>query len=646
MKNLSKGMLMAALITGTIMTGTAYAAEMDSFELDPMVVTATRTEKRDVDVPASTEVLTAEKIVASGATNAMEALSKMNGVEASQYFPGGAPMTSMTSDINIRGFGGGTLVMVNGNPINLNNKYVIDAIPAEQIERIEVVKGGGAIMYGSEAVAGVVNIITKKGANNSITVGYGNRGQQKYNVNVGDEKLRVAYDLKKWGNVNSLSASQAELTSGAYEYNLHKNTKENIDIAYAINDKLDVEFTHFDSTVVYGRDTKTATGEYLAQIRDTYTRQDLAQINYKGETVAAHAWWTKNKIKYNGTNFSSKGVPSVYALNIREVTTLGADVQKTLKFGEKSVVTVGANFKHEGLDNPVSSGKKGEKWNRNIAAIFAQLDQKFDDKNSVIISGRETWTTSASRDQKYNNFSGGLQYVHKMTEDSTLYASVAQSFIMPTFSAMYPAGPGAGDPNPDLKPMKGVNYEIGYKEVAGNHTWKVAAFANRVKDNFTAAWDKSNSKYTYTNEDFRNKGLEASVSVKASDKFSYDLGLTIQDPENKNNKYAVKNTWQNKFGKYQIKGGVDYKVGKFKSALTASYMFDRYSSPSQQLSYKIDPYFLTTFTAGYAPDKKSEFSLIVDNVLNRKDNMSNTMSNGGAYFKTPTSFLLSYTYKF
>lgn len=240
-------------------------------------------------------------------------------------------------------------------------------------------------------------------------------------------------------------------------------------------------------------------------------------------------------------------------------------------------------------------------------------------------------------------------WVIKVTNDSSLYASVAQSFIMPQFSAMYPSGMSAGQPNPDLKPMKGLNYELGYKAIAGNHTWKAALFMNRVKDNITATWPKSadpNSTYTYTNEDFRNKGIEASLDVKASEKLNYNLGLTIQSPENKNNKTAVKNYWQRKYGKYQLKGGIDYTLGKFKTALTASYVFDRYSSPSSVKSYKIDPYFLTTYTASYAPDKKSDISLIIDNVLNRKDNLSNTMSNGGASFKTPTSFLLSYTYKF
>ena len=135
--NFSKGLLMTALITGSVIWGgtNVFAEELQEYTLDQMVVTATRTEKRDVDVPASTEILTHDKILASGATNAMEALSKVNGLEFKSYFPGGSAMTTMTPEINIRGLSTGTLVLVNGNPLNLNNKYVIDAIPVESIEK-------------------------------------------------------------------------------------------------------------------------------------------------------------------------------------------------------------------------------------------------------------------------------------------------------------------------------------------------------------------------------------------------------------------------------------------------------------------------------------------------------------------------------
>ena len=69
-------------------------------------------------------------------------------------------------------------------------------------------------------------------------------------------------------------------------------------------------------------------------------------------------------------------------------------------------------------------------------------------------------------------------------------------------------------------------------------------------------------------------------------------------------------------------------------------------SPSSADSYKTRPYFLTSLTAAYAPATNHEINLVIDNVLDRRDNISNTMSTYGAYFTTGTNFLLSYTYKF
>ena len=636
---------MTALITGSVLWGgtSVFAEELQEFSLDQMVVTATRTEKRDVDVPASTEVLTHDKLVASGATNAMEALSKVNGVEFKSYFPGGSAMTTMTPEINIRGLSTGTLVLVNGNPLNLNNKYVIDAIPVESIEKIEIIKGGGAILYGSEAMAGVVNIITKKEGNNSITIGYGNYGQQKYNVAVGNEKFKVNYDLKKWGDLNNLSASANPPKSSSYQYSQDRNHKENIGLAYNITNELNFEYNHLDSSVDYHRNKMI--GNAFEQWRETYTKQDLFQLNYNGDTVKAHMWYTQNKINYYGG--TKPGIFTQSTLTETKNATYGIDVQKDINLSEKALLTVGANAKKEKYEPKIKQGaaaSSSDKKERNQFALFAQLDQKFNDKDSMIIGGRGTWTDGSTNGEEYDDFSTSAQYIHKLTDNSSLYASFEQSFIMPSFSQMYPSGVAAGAPNPGLKPQKGTNYEIGYKEIAGNHLWKVALFKMNVKDNITATW--KNDEWNYKNTDFKNVGLEASLAVDASEKFSYDIGLTVHNPKNKIDNEPGKQGWQRKFGKYQVKSGVEYKLDKFRAGFSGSYVWDRYSSPSSKDSYKIKPYFLTTLTAGYAPDKNSEISLIVDNVFDRNDNLSNTMSDHGAYYSTPTNFLLSYTYKF
>lgn len=629
-KKFSTSLLMTVLIT-SLCFGEAqsiFAEEnFDEYTLDTMLVTATRTEKRDVDVPASTEIITYEDIVDSGSVNAMEAVSKMLGVDYNTYLPGGSAQTSMTNEINVRGFSYGTLILVNGNPINLNNTYVIDAIPAEAIERIEVVKGGGSVLYGSEAQSGVINIITKKKVSNKVRVGFGNYKQQQYNVAVSNDKLKINYDLKKWGYVK-----EARYTAANTYTNLKESSNENIGIGYNFNDQLSFEYNHLDTEVSY----ESLKKDRLNSFTDSSNKQDLIQLNYNGNKTKGHAWFNKTKLDYAGSS----------ARNLFENESFGADLQQNIELNNKSLLTVGGVYKREVYNSKLKKGKPSiGKKARNQMGLFAQLDYKFNDKDNVIIGGRGTWTSSESNGQSYDNFSTSAQYIHKFDQDKSFYVSVAESFVMPSFKQMFPSSWVETKPNPDLKPQEGINYEMGYKEISGNHAWKVALFHMDIKDNISATLNKDDT-YEYSNQDFKNTGFEASLRVDASEKFDYDLGLLVHNPKYKWDT-DIRNGWHNKFGKYQITGGVGYKIDKFRAKLTGSYIGDRYSSPStMSYSYKLKPYFLTSLTATYSPDNNSEVSLLINNLLNRSDILSYSNKVGFGSLYTPTNFMLSYTYRF
>ena len=147
--------------------------------------------------------------------------------------------------------------------------------------------------------------------------------------------------------------------------------------------------------------------------------------------------------------------------------------------------------------------------------------------------------------------------------------------------------------------------------------------------------------YQYTNEDFRNTGLELSDEIAGTHGFSYNWGLTWQNPQARNSKKNV--GWERTFGKIQITGGVTYKKGKWTSSLTASYLAGRVQLPSSAPAYRTKPYLLTTWNTSYAPDESSEIRLRIDNVLNRDDITSHA---GTEYYAAPINYLLSYNRRF
>lgn len=657
---------LTVVVAFSAMTGETYAAEsnpaddtLPTYSLGEVLVTATRTEKKAVDVPAATTVITAEEIERGGAATAADALAKIDGFAYNSFGPNGAAMASMTNELNVRGMKGGVLVLMNGNPIAWRGKYNLDQFPAGNIERIEVVKGGGSVLYGSEAVSGVVNIITKKKMENEVHAGFGNYGQRSYGVSVGDERFGFYCNYDKWGHRAGISDTDYAQRSfhGTTRTDIQDVIKRNTGLTYHITPHLDVQFGYYETEGTYSRYITSADNRHAAtagqniRVGETYnrriyeTKQYISQLNYRDAAWKGSLYFNTGTLEYEGlVHFNGNtGVRTPnHPYHTREKnTTYGADVQRTWQVHPKSNAILGLSIQHEiyaALPTPASD--RSERHARNNWGVFGQWEQKFDARNTGIFGLRETWTTGAARGQNYHNLSASAQWLHKLNTDSSIYMNVNQSFVMPTFAQMY-IDNGRQQAAPDLKPQKGVNYEIGWKNYHGGHTWKAAFFHTRVRDNITAKMTSGRALYQYTNEDFRNTGLELSDEIAGTHGFSYNWGLTWQNPQARNSKKNV--GWERTFGKIQITGGVTYKKGKWTSSLTASYLAGRVQLPSSAPAYRTKPYLLTTWNTSYAPDESSEIRLRIDNVLNRDDITSHA---GTEYYAAPINYLLSYNRRF
>lgn len=671
MKMWNKKFLAAAVVLSA-MTGQVYAAEtahtgtgddetLPTYSLGEVVVTATRTQKRDIDVPAATTVITAEDIKKSGAANASDALEKVNGFVYKSFGPNGAAMGAMTNEVNVRGLKGGALVLMNGNPIAWRGKYNLDQIPASQIERIEIVKGGGSVLYGSEAVAGVINIITKKKSTNEVHAGFGNYGQRSCGVTLGDDKFGFYYNYDKFGRRDKLTYTDYE------QARLHAQTrtdiydivKQNMGVTYRVNPRLDFQVGYYETEGKYSRtvtavdNTHGPTAAQHIRIGEPYnrrkyeTKQYITQLNYRDSKWKGSLFFNTGTLEFKGPNYfnSRTGLrtPNGRYHTREKNMTYGIDMQRTWRVNPKSTAILGVDLMHERFaDIPTDASTDNARYSRNNWGVFGQWEQRFDERNTGIFGLRETWTTGAARGQNYHNLSASAQWLHKLNRENSVYLNVSQSFVMPTFAQMYPNN-DRQMAAPDLRPQKGVNYEIGWKQKHNGHSWKAALFHMRVKDNITARVNRigGRAEYQYTNEDFRNIGLELSNEIQGTHGFSYNWGLTWQNPQTKSSKKML--GWERTFGRIQLTGGVTYKKDKWTSSLSASYLADRVQSPSDAPAYRSKPYLLTTWNTTYAPDENSELSLRIDNVLNRNDT---TMHSGSEYYVAPINYLLSYSYRF
>lgn len=166
-----------------------------------VVIIGQRREGDILDVPSSVSLITAPQIEASGARNVVDVLSRSPGFFASGYGP-----TAADKNLDLRGYNNGagngqrTLVLVDGRKTNNVTTSSTDwaSIPLENIERIEVVRGPAAALYGDTATAGVVNIITRRGGQETFSqtqaVG-GNWGTYRGAANLGGTSDGILYDV-------------------------------------------------------------------------------------------------------------------------------------------------------------------------------------------------------------------------------------------------------------------------------------------------------------------------------------------------------------------------------------------------------------------------------------------------------------------
>lgn len=658
-----KGKLLTGAVLSVFMAGAygnACAADGPSdavYSLNPVVVTATRYEKSDAEIPAATQTFTEEQIEQTGADNLQVALQYLDGVIDAGMGPNGTSVSSMTTKNVIRGVSNGTVVMINGTPINWRTNYNLENIPTSAVERVEVVRGGGAVLYGSQATGGVINIITKKTLPNEVKVGLGNKGRQEYAVTANAGDLSIAYTYNKWGKLGYVSSSDSSIKPDKtrvpveMKQRFFGSEKNDFLATYKLNDHADFLYNHNESA---SRWDYTYTGitdpdyedmnDHPRYIRRYENDKDFLQFNFHGlDGISGHVFYNYNTLKTHGTDYYSstgKKYASPKAVRGQEKNkTYGYDVQKVWDGNPDQTFLIGTSLVRETFENETSD------TGRNIISAFGSWERNLTAKDVLTLSGRGTWTTGGI--QNFHNFSGQAQYLHKLDNTQSLYASVGQSFVLPTFSQMYSREQAGGISNiignPDLKPQKGLHYEAGWKKEETNRQYKVALFTEKIDDNIS--YSGTSGRWYAINEDFKNHGIEASIRGQEDNGFTWHAGLTWQDPKSKQTteKTSAKRYWDRSYGRILLTGGVGYEKEKWTTALNFSYLADRVQSPLAAHSHSVKPYLLTSMTVKYSPNKSSDIMLAIDNLLNRKDIVSHTTSD---YYATPRNFILSYRYKF
>ncbi len=443
----------------------------DAIELPNVVVTATRTETPETEIGSAITVVTAKDIADKNINNVADALRTVPGLDVVR-----AGAVGQQTSVFMRGANSNhTLVLVDGvemnDPSSPTGAFDFAFLQTDNIERIEVVRGAASAAFGSDAIGGVINIITKKGTGKikltAVAEG-GSYGTWKTggNISGGTERVNYSFDASR---LETAGFSSADKNLGNVKPNGYRNTNLSGRTGFKVNEALDLGVTlrygegksFLDNGGGKGADDPNSYGTF----NELFTRGfgHLKLFDGFWEQTVGVAYSRTDRSNKNGldplNNFSSA------ATNLGEKVKL--DYQNILHVHKTNTVMLGIDEEADSLSSFASSDYPA--WSYTSSASiplktmntlgyylqdqiklfdrsFTTLGVRYDDNNRF--GGHETWRANE---------------LYTIKETATrLKASYGTGFKAPTLNQLYDTIYGTGNPN--LKPETSRGWDVGVEQ--------------------------------------------------------------------------------------------------------------------------------------------------------------------------------------
>ena len=636
----------AADVTATTDTPTTVASTEANGASESHVinVTANRMALLDLDTPAAMDVITDKDIMNSGAKNAFDAVNMVPGITSFSYGASGLEYGAMDSRVNIRGLERGSLILVNGVPMNLNGKGGLSSIPTGSIARIEVLKGAASALYGSDAMSGVVNVITKTPTKEggSATIGVGNMGSQTYKINYGTPRFLIGIERGFFGEQDPSTPVRTDSVDHprGYEYYTARDKGNSIGIFMSgkLSDKVTLNFSRFEGKSAYAQLSTESNATNRNRHSTTYAYDDSknnASLIYKDGNTTGTLFYNDRDLKGKNRKHS---LPSYTSNDSNYIARqYGFDVQHEWDFrGGKDYLIAGVLGKRETYRT--TSGPVYANPHRHSLALYGSYSYQINPKWTTVLGLRYTDIKDPVKNQHV--LTPQFQLNHRINKESSVYMNVGKAFTMPnlsdtfkTVNRQYQSVSGR-----NLKPEEGWNYELGYKHITNKDSWKVAAFYMDFKNFFSWKPD-SNGKMTIrvNGGRFRNVGVEAQYGRKLTDRLKVTVGAAYSNPKQME---IDKNYWKQANPKLQFTGGIHYNSSTWTAGSSINFVTKRMKNRDGGINPNLVAW---NAYVGYQFNENSSVRLDARNLLNRH----NVISNGDwEYWDEPFNYQLSYTQKF
>ena len=512
----------AVLLACSMMASQAVADDNDDdrnggdenmVELQPILVTATRSERDLREVPMSVGLVGQEEIRRNPALNVSDMLSNIPGAFASGGNQAG------NRKISLRGMGTEhTLILIDGvRQHGFMDTYGASiTIDPANIERIEVIKGPASVLYGSDAIGGVVNIITKKGLDSNASLRFSTRliidsSTESFEPQASISGLVNGFDYRVSGS--GINADSRKTPRGTLPYSDYSHRDYAAELGYsweggrlafsyedfrreAALTPLDwsrdnAPFMDTSDITTYSLtprdDRKTFRGGLtLDDLTDNLNRLSLTAYSQKADLV------TTPMDNLAGTRTGR---------NSSHYDSFGGSLQTEWEFGETHQLTLGFDYDKIDFEDRRANytlALPGLNYratgHQETSALFLQDEWKLTEDFTAIFGLRQNWSENKLTKQtsfpdrvrtvKESKLVGSVGATYSGFDNFAFRAQFSQGFKTPTPLQLL-TGSGYLQPNPDLKPEESNNYEIGLRYMGEHLNVDVSLYYNDLKDGIT-----------------------------------------------------------------------------------------------------------------------------------------------------------------
>nr|WP_314533559.1 TonB-dependent receptor [uncultured Pseudomonas sp.] len=572
----------------------------DALKLPNVVISANRQVQARNDSSAANTVFTRDDIDRLQPTSVTDLLSRVPGV---QVAPTGG--RGSLPGIYIRGTKSAqSLVLVDGQRIanTTSGDSGLQYLNVDQIERVEVLRGSRSVIYGSDAIGGVIQVFTRRNAEQGLQprlkVGFGSHQtwERSLGLSGGDEHTRfnLGASLDETAGINSTHTSFP--SDG--DHDAYRNQSVSLNLSHAFSDELEAGFNLLDNRGKSEYDNSF--GRY-----DVVTGQTLGQKPYTDYTVSSASGYLDAKLNErwqsrlelgHSENRDTKRDTLSDDFSVFNTYRDSVNWQNDLKLNDQNSLILGGDWYEDRLHGS-STFTENSRWNR---AAFVQ--HRFH-------SERFSTELGLRRDQNQqfggqNSWSGTLTL--PINPDNDLLLSYSEGFRAPTFNDLYyPDEYGFKNSNPDLKPETSKSYEMQWRsQLSDTSRLEASLYRTDIQDAIVFGSDGPQNVSSA-----RINGFEAALKQELFG-WQSSLGLALIDPRDRDSGHTLARR-----ARRTVSLDLDRQFDQFGVGASWQAVSSSYDDPKNQ--QPLGGYGLLGLRASWAVNREIVLNMKVDNLLDK-----------------------------